>query len=321
MANAVEKTRSGLTVARALLGKRGHGRGSVAQQVHDGDTITVEALGNLGVRMLGIDTPEVSFTLPESDQFTSIGNAAWQTFLDDPLAGASGALLQALGGPLVTHLRAATGQGSALNHAFHAQRAHRELEGLVSADMAELGQGKDSFAFFLAFAHEIMDGYGRFLCFINRDQPVDGIPTPRPRSYNERLLEMGVASPYFIWPNVNPFLRSSTLRAAVPTPGDIAATATSASGLGSARTWVRAARQSQKGIFEAGNTLKLQPFELRFLARQQAPDRWLIDLSDVTTNTLLKPENYCQVPNIEDRLFVPSEYVPLFIEQGWQRQN
>lgn len=50
MANAIEQLRSGLVVGHAMLGRRGQQRGSVAQQVHDGDTVTTEAAGNLGVR-------------------------------------------------------------------------------------------------------------------------------------------------------------------------------------------------------------------------------------------------------------------------------
>lgn len=45
MANAIEQLASGLVIGHALLGRRGQGRGSVAQQVHDGDTVTVEADG------------------------------------------------------------------------------------------------------------------------------------------------------------------------------------------------------------------------------------------------------------------------------------
>ncbi|MDN5929694.1 MAG: hypothetical protein L0I24_01270 [Pseudonocardia sp.] len=48
MAKAIEQLRSGLVIGHALLGRHGQGRGSVAQQVHDGDTVTVEADGNFG---------------------------------------------------------------------------------------------------------------------------------------------------------------------------------------------------------------------------------------------------------------------------------
>jgi hypothetical protein len=38
-------------------------------------------------------------------------------------------------------------------------------------------------------------------------------------------------------------------------------------------------------------------------------------------NLLIHPERYFQVPNPEDRLYVPEEFVPLFIETGWERES
>jgi hypothetical protein len=29
-------------------------------------------------------------------------------------------------------------------------------------------------------------------------------------------------------------------------------------------------------------------------------------------------QRYIEIPNVEDRLFVPAEYVPHFVERGWQ---
>ena len=109
------------------------------------------------------------------------------------------------------------------------------------------------------------------------------------------------------------------MREAVPRAGDIDEIASGDDGLGPAREWVREARERGDGIFERNNQLMLQPFELRFLSRRKAPTRWVIDLSDSGTRTLLQPVNYHTVGNIEDRLFVPEEYVPLFVEQDWQK--
>lgn len=60
------------------------------------------------------------------------------------------------------------------------------------------------------------------------------------------------------------------------------------------------------------------PFELRFLARRTRPDRWVVDLS-ADDNRLHAPQSYVAIPNAEDRLFLPSEYLPLFVENGWRR--
>jgi hypothetical protein len=57
-----------------------------------------------------------------------------------------------------------------------------------------------------------------------------------------------------------------------------------------------------------------------FLARRQPPERWLIDLS-AGDDRLLAPQRYRTVPNPEDRLFIPEEYVPLFEQNGWKPTN
>jgi hypothetical protein len=44
------KTQRGFTVGHAGLGQHGTRRGTVKQQVHDGDTVIVDPAGNLSVR-------------------------------------------------------------------------------------------------------------------------------------------------------------------------------------------------------------------------------------------------------------------------------
>jgi hypothetical protein len=86
MASAIEQLRSGLAIGHAQLGLHGAQQGSINQQVHDGDTIETQLDGNVGVRFLGVDAPEVSFTLPGHEGFTPIANPAWEPFLADPFA-------------------------------------------------------------------------------------------------------------------------------------------------------------------------------------------------------------------------------------------
>ena len=61
---------------------------AVAEFVHDGDTVALDPLGGLSVRFLGVDAPEVSFTLPGGapDRFVSITDEASTAVLDGPLA-------------------------------------------------------------------------------------------------------------------------------------------------------------------------------------------------------------------------------------------
>jgi hypothetical protein len=107
-----------------------------------------------------------------------------------------------------------------------------------------------------------------------------------------------------------------SIQDAVPAPGSAAELAEQESSLRNARQWVKQARDQQRiGLYEAADPLRLLPFELRFLARRQPPDRWVVDLGASNT-VLLPPQVYFQIPNPEDRLFVPAEYVPLWEQHG-----
>jgi len=234
-------------------------------------------------------------------------------YLSDPLAEDMPPFDPPLTDGLLNHLRARVGPEAAMNHYHLATAAEDALEQEVLADLTALGQSEENFQFYLVFANEVTDRYGRLLCFVNRYQPSE----PRPDSYNERLLKAAKVSPYFIWPNIDPFLRK---KAKYVIPPHIASdVANRAPKLGPAREWVRDARRVGTGIFDARDFLRLEPFEVRFLARRQPPDRWVIDLSK-NDNTIIKPQEYYTVPNAEDRLFIPDEYVSLFVEKGWQRQ-
>lgn len=311
MAKAIEDI-AGLKVGHFGLGTHGAGIGSVKQQVHDGDTIIVRTLGNLSIRFLGVDTPEVSITLPPGGRFESIGGASWAAFLDDPFSDRFGAI--ALAPALQRHLAARVGSGCAANHFKHAQAAQRALEAEVQADLDAAAVERSEFRFFLAFASEVMDGYGRLLGYVNKEQR----SKPRPPDYNGRLLAAGFALPYFIWPNINPFRKQTSMVDAVPPPGGAAALANRESSLRAARMAVRAARDEQRGVFEAADPLRLEPFELRYLAGRRPPSRWVLDLTS-DGDMLLPPQRYFEIPNPEDRLFVPEQYVALFVEKGWRR--
>jgi hypothetical protein len=70
------------------------------------------------------------------------------------------------------------------------------------------------------------------------------------------------------------------------------------------RGFVRDAREQHLGLFEQADPLRLLPFELRFLARRTAPERWLIDLGR-NDDKLISSQDYFQVANPEDRLLSP----------------
>jgi endonuclease YncB( thermonuclease family) len=316
---AITTTKSGLVSGHLRLGARGGVAGSIRQQVHDGDTIVVEADGNLGVRFLGVDAPEISFQLPGATAFTGLSDPRWEAFLRNPFTPSLPQFDPPLDERLRKYLRQRVGPGTALNHHRHASAAEVALEGEVTRDAKELNQSPGDFRFFMAFAYELVDRYGRLLGYINREQIDDKKPTPRPPSYNERLLKAGLVVPYFIWPNINPFRKQKRLDLAVPNPGSGWRTARDEPTLKQAREWTQSAREAKIGVYAPGDGLRLQPFEVRFLARRTPPDRWLANLAKDEA-VLIPPQEYFTVPHAEDRLFVPTEYLALFEKAGWKRQ-
>ena len=312
MAKALRKTSEGFSVGFARLGRRGDGRGSPGQQVADGDTVTVEADGNLGVRLLGVDAPERALTLPEvateavdrrpGEPFVPLTDERWERFLSDPFADGSLRLRRSLR----DHLEPLLGPGCAANQARFAATAKAALRALVEGDLEEAGGSREEFRFFMAFASEVLDGYGRLLCYLNRDQP----RPPRPPTYNERLLVAGEVLPYFIWPNVDPFRVQPSLVDAVPRPG-------AAPPLADERAAVADARSEGLGVWGGDEPLRLLPFELRYLARLTPPERWVIDLA-ARDDRLLAPQLYPRIDRPEDRLFVGEAFVPLFESRGWR---
>jgi endonuclease YncB( thermonuclease family) len=311
-----ESQTSKATIGHAGLGLRAEKVMSPAAAVHDGDTVFTRALTNISVRFLGVDTPEVAFALPGQKNPTPITSPKWEAFLANPFADWPNAK-QTLGEDLHAFLADHTGAGTAANHAEYAEAAEKALEQMVAADVASFAGGDDAtFVFFLRYAKEVIDRYGRLLAYltVNVANPANAPAL----SYNERMLETGAAAPYFIWPNLDPFKKQPSILDAVPAPSDIAAIA-GAGRLKTARDLVAAARDNGIGIF-AQNPLRLMPFELRLLAGQRAPERWVIDLTS-DDNRLLRPIDYHTIGHLEDRLYIPAEYVALFEDKGWQRDT
>lgn len=296
-----------------------HGLVPPSDAVHDGDTVNVRLNGNLGVRLLGIDTPEVSFQFPGGG-FVSLDSPQWEELLSEPLADKWGEFPEPMPAAMAARVSTATGSGAAADHHYHAEQAGADFRRLIEGDMQVMQQDLDEFGYYMNFGFEVMDRYGRLLCMLNRNQPERTVPTPRPPSYNLRLLERGRAFPYFIWPNVNPWDRPENPEDAVIPPGGAKEMAQNDRELESARNAVRKARSQHLGLFDRMRPLLLEPFELRFLARRSFPSRFLIDLNS-DSDVLLHPKNYPQVAATEDRLWIPRVYVPLFAAAGWKVQD
>ena len=304
---------------RAVMGVRRDSRGVVQpldQAVPDGDTIGMQLDGTGSVRFLGVDAPEKSFEHPLTG-IQGLDGAPWEQFLSNPFA--PGLPASSLEASLIAHLQGRVGTGAAANHHSHATAAADSLKTLVQADMTAMGQSSDQFGFFLAFSYEVFDSFGRFLAFVNRNQPNATVPGPRPLTYNERLLELGRVLPYIIWPNVNPFREAATVAEAVPAPGTANQIAETGD-LKRARDLVKSARADGLGAFDPADPLRFEAFEIRYLGRGEAPNRAVIDLSK-NDDVILRPQSYFKIPNPEDRMFVPAEFVPLFAARGWRLEG
>lgn len=298
-----------------------HGKkiGSVKQIVHDGDTINTRLMHNLGVRFLGIDTPEISFQFPGTHTFINLLDKKW----DDYFKSGKWKENLTIGQDLYHYFNNIIGNGKNVskNHAELAREAEKSLVKIITSDFNKSKKSVRSFTFFMAFGNDFLDGYGRLLCYLNSS--TDNFKSQKDQdevkkiSYNEKQLATGWAVPYFIWPNVQPFLSVKAFAKENVNPKNFWTLIKKASKLHQARKSVELARSSNKGIFSGTNPLKLMPFELRIISRKKSPDRYVIDLRDEGNNVLLKPEEYIKIPHQEDRLHIPSEYVPIFQILGW----
>jgi hypothetical protein len=145
MTKAIEQKKSGLVVGNAGLGIRGGVPGSVRHQVHDGDTVNVRALGNFGIRFLGIDAAEISFMLPGERKFTGLYDGKWEIFLSNPFAEELVSFDPPLTPELRNYLQTRVGPGAAMNQHTHAEAAEDILEEEILGDLKVLGQNEENF--------------------------------------------------------------------------------------------------------------------------------------------------------------------------------
>ena len=192
MASAIEQLRSGLTIGHAQLGMHGSRQGTINQQVHDGDTVVSLLEGNVGIRFwawtpLRSASPSPAATDSSASRIQP-GRHSSPTHLPPPC-------------PHSTRRSPASSKTSSPESVKERPLITPGWAGPLltrygswSASTSRcLGQTEASFRFFCAFAHEVMDGFGRLLCFLNRQQSSATDPAPRPRSYNERIPLVGMA--------------------------------------------------------------------------------------------------------------------------------
>jgi len=295
---------------------------SVKTAVHDGDTVKVRLSGNFSVRFLGIDTPEMTLQYPKigsADDGDWLSVDKFESYLQDPFSDNykdSQDFKDSLGLGLVEYLDTVLVADCAKIHRQFAEEAQRVLENMIIAEYSERAEKGKHFDFFMAFANEILDGYGRLLCYLYRNNT----KTEReanPLSYNERILKQGWGFPYFIWPNVVPFFAAGkSISDSMPPADELEdfMTSSQAKKLNDARDHVRKARSDGLGVF---SHKMLLPCELRYLSRRKAPSRYVLNL-ETCEKKLVEPTEYYTIPNSEDRLFIDSHYVDLFLKKGYE---
>ncbi len=311
-----DTNRSGTaTFTRGFLANRVGNPGSISQAVSDGDTVRVFFKGGQGLRFLGCDTPEKSIEFRKSG-FVKLSDKRWEDYLGSVWNDSKwGKFDPPLSASLKAHLKKKIKTKPAANQWKHATSATESLKSLIESDRKKLGLAESSLKIFAMFSHEILDRYGRPLVFTNLDVKEK---SKRPDIYNVRMIANGSATPFFMWPNIEPFRKYSVQDAAMA-PKRLRAEVNRAKKLLAARKLAAKARQNNLGIYNTSDPLQLHAFELRYLGRRKAPDRWVINIGKgVTDSKLISPDQYFQIPNPEDRLFIPAEYVPLFRTKGWK---
>jgi endonuclease YncB( thermonuclease family) len=346
---------------------------TAGESVIDGDTIQTAKEGLIDIRFCGVDAAERGITLDKKEYnfiFNVQGDAQNKTqdltyvqtsdlseYFSNPFDtqkySDTNDFIEALGEEIVNnYLKRILNERTAKNHAYHADRARTELMNLVENDIRRSIKASDRFQLYVEFPFEVIDAYGRFLGWVyyEKDKPfMKNSKKIRPAlSYNEKLLRMGYAIPYFIWPNVSPLGETNmnlSVMQSLPYAKDFKKCIEADTILNETRNYVRKARESKLGIFEEGNELMLLPFEFRYLldrytgkgptskpitcdnnnpddansgkASKKPIHRYVLNLNNLDVPTLEPPEYYYKIP-LEDRLFVDEQYVPLFSAKGYR---
>jgi hypothetical protein len=161
------------------------------------------------------------------------------------------------------------------------------------------------------------------LCYISKGEWLGG-EQENNLTYNEMMLEQGAAVPHFIFPNTdgfrNAFEENYSLLESIPNVTNNKEAfyqfMQNDKCLQKAIGLVKEARKLSNSVWNKDKPLKLLPFELRFLQRRDAPDRYVMNLSSRAPK-IYPPKRYYEIPIEEDRFFIPSDYIPLFTERGY----
>jgi endonuclease YncB( thermonuclease family) len=229
----------------------------------DGDTPTIQ----MTIRMLSIDAPELHF--PGTTKPSGLDDE-----LEGLLAGAGQNLSPGLRAYLEPRLKAEPGT----RHERLAEQARKQFERLADTYLKPLKpKAKVRRPLYVTIGSDVFDRYQRLLAYIAPEEK----DKAKRRTFNLRMLELGWAVNYLIYPNI-------------PKAEDIELM----------RKAVIQARAGGVGMWKDQARLLLG-YEYRYCARMlkegaMGPDRHCVD---VTTGKLVAEQDYHTI-HPEDRLFI-----------------
>jgi hypothetical protein len=265
-------------------------------------------------------TPE---EIKGEEVWRELNDISWKKYLSEPFDPSffdTDSFKKSLGEGLFKYLKEKTGSETAANQYDNSLISRQKLFDIINMDKIESERQGRKFSFFMRFSFEVFDAYGRLLCYLHKNKE-KGEQSSND-SYNELLLESGYAVPYFIFPNVDPFIKFNSILDAIPEVGQdrfaFYKLIQRSDKLKKARKYLENIRSGKNNtLFTGDNALKLLPFELRILERREKPFRYVVDLSNPEP-IIIPPEDYFLIRNVEDRFFIPEEYLPIFEKRGYK---
>lgn len=243
------------------------------ERVEDGDTVFI----NEGIRMLGIDTPEIHFP-----------GRSRPSNHDEALQNLSNELTEAgVNTRLASHLRQRLRRHAGTRQLEQGEAATEALRNSVDRRLARYsdrtGNRIRDRDLYIQVASDVFDHYGRMLAYIapsyTRRERQEIPPSRRP-TFNLQMLRLGWATTIFIYPNI-------------PKREDLLL----------ARSAVRRARLNRTGAWADPHLLL--GYEFRSCVRlTRGEDDWITRYCiDITNRRIYEPQDYHLVEP-ENRIFV-----------------
>jgi endonuclease YncB( thermonuclease family) len=243
------------------------------ERVEDGDTLFIKE----GIRMLGIDTPEIHFpgTAKPSNHDASLNAMADKLTNMGVIPGLAAHLKPRLKGQAGT-LQLAQGDAAT-------QTLAKAVDDRLAQYSTKTGKRISDKDLYIQIASDVFDHYGRMLAYLAptyTKTELDTIPPAKRPTFNLQMLQLGWAAPIIIFPNI-------------PKKADLALV----------QSAVKKARNGKKGAWADPNLLL--GYEFRSCVRLYKGEKeWISRYCvDMTSCKIYEPQDYYRV-DPENRIFV-----------------